>query len=126
PRINRIFDGTKEINRLLIPGTLLRRTLKGELPLMEALQELQRELTQMVPSLGDMGSSGDDPLAQERRLVEGLRKLTLMVAGLAVQKHMEKLEHEQELLAAAADLGIGLYAAQSALLRTERAGYPPL
>lgn len=125
-RINRIFEGTNEINRLLIPGTLLRRTLKGELPLMEALQELQRELTQMVPSLGDMGSSGDDPLAQERRLVEGLRKLTLMVAGLAVQKHMEKLEHEQELLAAAADLGIGLYAAQSALLRTERAGYPPL
>src|SRR5690606_40215605 len=78
----------------LIPGTLLRRTLKGELPLMEALQELQRELTQMVPSLGDMGSSGDDPLAQERRLVEGLRKLTLMVAGLAVRSEERRVGDE--------------------------------
>lgn len=125
-RINRIFEGTNEINRLLIPGTLLRRTLKGELPLMEALQELQRELSQFIPSLGEAAAASDDPLAEERRLLEGLRKLTLMVAGLAVQKHMEKLEQEQELLAAAADLGIGLYAAQSTLLRTEKAGYPPL
>ncbi|HEY8417382.1 MAG TPA: acyl-CoA dehydrogenase family protein [Limnochordales bacterium] len=125
-RINRIFEGTNEINRLLIPGTLLRRTLKGELPLMEALQELQRELSQMVPSLGEAAAAADDPLAEERRLVDGLRKLTLMVAGLAVQKHLEKLEQEQELLAAAADLSIGVYTAQSALLRTEKAGYPPL
>ena len=124
-RINRIFEGTNEINRLLIPGTLLRRTLKGELPLMEALQELQRELSQMAPRLGETATA-DDPLAEERRLVEGLRKLTLMVAGLAVQKHLNKLEQQQELLAAAADLGIGVYTAQSALLRTEKAGYPPV
>jgi len=125
-RINRIFEGTNEINRLLIPGTLLRRTMKGELPLMEALQRLQQELSQFTPAFGESAAASDDPLAEERRLVDGLRKLTLMVAGLAVQKYLDKIEDEQELLAAAADLGIALYAAESALLRTEKAGYPQL
>ncbi|OUM98325.1 MAG: acyl-CoA dehydrogenase [Firmicutes bacterium ZCTH02-B6] len=125
-RINRIFEGTNEINRLLIPGTLLRRTMKGELPLMEALQELQKELSSFTPSFGEAAATSDDPLAEERRLVDGLRKLTLMVAGLGVQKHLDKIEHEQELLAAAADLGIALYASESALLRTEKAGCPQL
>src|SRR5690606_20383552 len=125
-RINRIFEGTNEINRLLIPGTLLRRTMKGELPLMEALQRLQQELSQFTPAFGESAAASDDPLAEERRLVDGLRKLTLMVAGLAVQKDLDKIEDEQELLAAAADLGIALYAAERALLRTEKAGYPQL
>ncbi|MBO8142882.1 MAG: acyl-CoA dehydrogenase family protein [Firmicutes bacterium] len=123
-RINRIFEGTNEINRLLIPGTLLRRTMKGELPLMEALQDLQKELVQFAPALGETAAASDDPLAKERRLVDGLRKLTLMVAGQAVQKHMDNIEKEQELLAAAADLSIALYGAESAVLRAEKAGYP--
>ena len=125
-RINRIFEGTNEINRLLIPGTLLRRTMKGELPLMEAMQQLQKELTQFAPAFGEAAPSSDDPLAEERRLVDGLRKLTLMVAGLGVQKYLDKIENEQELLAAAADLGIALYASESAVLRTAKAGYPEL
>ncbi|REJ34277.1 MAG: acyl-CoA dehydrogenase [Bacillota bacterium] len=125
-RINRIFEGTNEINRLLIPGTMLRRAMKGELPLLEAMFALQKELTEFVPSFGDDMPAPDDPLAAERGIVDNLRKLTLMVAGLAAQKHMEKIEQEQELLAAAADLGILLYAAESALLRTEKAGYPEL
>lgn len=125
-RINRIFEGTNEINRLLIPGTMLRRAMKGELPLLEAMFALQKELTEFVPSFGDDMPAPDDPLAAERGIVDNLRKLTLMVAGLAAQKHMEKIEQEQELLATAADLGILLYAAESALLRTEKAGYPEL
>ena len=125
-RINRIFEGTNEINRLLIPGTMLRRAMKGELPLLEAMFALQKELTEFVPSFGDDMPAPDDPLAAERGIVDNLRKLTLMVAGLAAQKHMEKIEQEQELLASAADLGILLYAAESALLRTEKAGYPEL
>lgn len=125
-RINRIFEGTNEINRLLIPGTMLRRAMKGELPLLEAMFALQKELTEFVPSFGDDMPAPDDPLAAERGIVDNLRKLTLTVAGLAAQKHMEKIEQEQELLASAADLGILLYAAESALLRTEKAGYPEL
>src|SRR5690606_1479686 len=74
----------------------------------------------------EVAAASDNPLAVERSLIDNLRKLTLMVAGLAAQKHMEKIKQEQELLAAAADLGIALYAAESALLRTEKAGCPPL
>lgn len=123
-RINRIFEGTNEINRLLIPGTLLRRAMKGEIPLMETLMALQKELGEFAPM--GFGEAGDDdsPLAAERTVVDNLRKLTLMVAGSAVQKYMDKIEHEQELLAAAADLAVATYAAESALLRTEKAGYP--
>lgn len=124
-RINRIFEGTNEINRLLIPGTMLRRAMKGELPLLEAMFALQKELTEFTPAFGtEVAVATDDPLVTERAIIDNLRKLTLMVSGLAAQKHMEKIEHEQELLAAAADLGIALYAAESALLRTEKAGYP--
>src|SRR5690625_1873115 len=121
-RINRIFEGTNEINRLLIPGTLLRRAMKGEIPLMETLMALQKELGEFAPmGLGDPGDD-DTPLAAERTVVDNLRKLTLMVAGSAVQKYMDKIEGEQELLAAAADLAVATYAAESALLRTEKAG----
>lgn len=124
-RINRIFEGTNEINRLLIPGTLLRRAMKGEIPLMETLMALQKELSEFSPmGFGADVDTDGDPLAAERTIVDNLRKLTLMVAGQAVQKYMDKIEGEQELLAAAADLGIATYAAESALLRTQKAGYP--
>jgi len=121
-RINRIFEGTNEINRLLIPRELMRRTLKGKLPLMEALGRVQKELSELSPLGAVAAGGGDGPLAAERSLVDNARRLALMVAGLAVQKYMQQLEEQQELLAAIADLCIDLYAMESAVLRAEKVG----
>ncbi|HEX6988718.1 MAG TPA: acyl-CoA dehydrogenase family protein, partial [Bacillota bacterium] len=124
-RINRIFEGTNEINRLLIPGTLLRRAMKGEVPLMEALGRVQQELASLSPLAG-MGGAGD-PLQALRGQVEGARKAALMVAGLGVQKYMMQVEEQQEFLAAAGDLAIELFAAESAVIRAQKAaaaGHP--
>lgn len=112
-RINRIFEGTNEINRLLIPGMLLRRALKGQLPLMQAAQRLQKEL--LEPSF-------EEPEDLELHQVQNLKKLALMVAGLAVQKYGQQVEEEQEVLGAVADILIDAYAAESALLRARRLG----
>ncbi|MFN4073241.1 MAG: acyl-CoA dehydrogenase family protein [Thermus sp.] len=112
-RINRIFEGTNEINRLLIPGMLLRRALKGQLPLFQAAMKLQKEL--LEPSF-------EEPEDLEAHQVAGLKKLALMVAGLAAQKYGEKVEEEQEVLGAVADILIDAYAAESALLRARRLG----
>ena len=114
-RINRIFEGTNEINRLLIPGTMLRRAMKGELPLLGShvrpAKGADRVRAIVRRRHAALRTTRWRPSAS---IVDNLRKLTLMVAGLAAQKHMEKIEQEQELLAAAADLGILLYAAESA------------
>ena len=112
-RINRIFEGTNEINRLLIPGMLLRRALKGQLPLIQAAQKLQKEL--LEPSF-------EEPEDVELHQIAGLKKLALMVAGLAVQKYGQQVEEEQEVLGAVADILIDAYAAESALLRARRLG----
>lgn len=112
-RINRIFEGTNEINRLLIPGMLLRRAMKGELPLVDAAMRLQKEL--LEPSF-------DEPEDKEMAELEGLKKLVLMIAGLAAMKWGAKVEEEQEVLAVAADILIDIYAAESALLRSRRLG----
>lgn len=112
-RINRIFEGTNEINRLLIPGMLLRRAMKGELPLVDAAMRLQKEL--LEPSF-------DEPEDKEMAELEGLKKLVLMIAGLAAMKWGTKVEEEQEVLAVAADILIDIYAAESALLRSRRLG----
>ncbi|MFD0714605.1 acyl-CoA dehydrogenase family protein [Paenibacillus sp. GCM10027626] len=114
-RINRIFEGTNEINRLLIPGTLLKRALKGELPLLEKAQALQEELLQIVP-----GRQFDGTLEEERHLIQMAKKIFLMAGGSAVQKYQLKLEQEQEVLAALADMMIQIYAMESALLRTNK------
>ncbi|MGP4078651.1 acyl-CoA dehydrogenase family protein [Pseudalkalibacillus sp. R45] len=115
-RINRIFEGTNEINRLLVPGTLLRKAMKGELPLLQKATELQNELMMLMPE-----ELGDEPLAQEKQFVKNAKKIFLMIAGLAVQKYGEKLEHEQEILSNVADIVSEAYAIESVVLRTEKA-----
>lgn len=112
-RINRIFEGTNEINRLLIPGMLLRRAMKGELPLVDAAMSLQKEL--LEPSF-------DQPDDLELAQIENLKKLVLMTSGLAALKYTTKIEEEQEILAVAADALIDIYAAESMLLRSRRLG----
>ncbi|MER3451535.1 MAG: acyl-CoA dehydrogenase, partial [Thermus sp.] len=112
-RINRIWEGTNEINRLLIPGMLLRRAMKGHLPLFQAAQRLQKEL--LEPSF-------EEPEDREAAYVQNLKKLALMVMGLAALRFGEKVEEEQEVLAAAADILIETYAAESGLLRARRLG----
>jgi alkylation response protein AidB-like acyl-CoA dehydrogenase len=116
-RVNRIFEGTNEINRLLIPGMLARRALKGELPIIAAAVALQDELMgPPVPSSPD-----ESPLADERRAVEAFRKTALMVLGLALQTYGAKLADEQEVLMLVADILIDLYSADSAVLRAAAA-----
>lgn len=114
-RINRIFEGTNEINRLLIPGTLIKRALKGELPLMEKAMALQSELLGMVPS-----SSFEGILEQEAHLLAMAKKIFLMSGAGAVQKYQLKLEQEQEILSLLANMMISIYAMESALLRTRK------
>lgn len=114
-RINRIFEGTNEINRLLIPGSLLKKAMKGELPLMQKTMALQSELMQIMPSQND-GSA----LSQEAHLLSMAKKIFLMVGGLAVQKYGMNIEKEQEVLSNMSDIMIQIYAMESALLRTQK------
>ncbi|MCC5801962.1 MULTISPECIES: acyl-CoA dehydrogenase family protein [Rossellomorea] len=115
-RINRIFEGTNEINRLLVPGTYLRKAMKGELPLLQKAQALQEELMMLMPE-----EVGDEPLAQEKYLVKNAKKIGLMLAGLAAQKYGKALEKEQEILVNIADIVSQAYAMESVVLRTEKA-----
>ncbi|MBM7551270.1 acyl-CoA dehydrogenase family protein [Thalassobacillus pellis] len=115
-RINRIFEGTNEINRLLVPGTLLKKAMKGELPLLQKAQSLQEELMMMMPE-----EPGEGALEQEKYLVKNAKKIALVAAGLAAQKYGEKLEYEQELLVNIADIVAEVYNMESAVLRTEKA-----
>ncbi|OEF96929.1 acyl-CoA dehydrogenase [Vulcanibacillus modesticaldus] len=115
-RINRIFEGTNEINRLLIPATLLRKAMKGEIPLLAAAERLQKELMTLMPFMPD-----DAPLSKEKNLLSMSKKLFLMVAGLAVQKYQKEIESEQEILKNISDMIIEIYAMESAILRTLKA-----
>jgi len=115
-RINRIFEGTNEINRLLIPGTLVKKAMKGELPLLAAAQKLQGELMGMMPSEID----ADVPLAVEADLVEKAKKIFLMVAGSAVQKYMTTFEREQEILSNVADMITEIFVMESVVLRAQK------
>jgi alkylation response protein AidB-like acyl-CoA dehydrogenase len=115
-RVNRIFEGTNEINRLLVPGMLARRAAKGALPLIAAAKALQDEL--LTPAAPQ---AGGDPLAAERALAAGMRKTALAVLGTAMQTYREALADQQEVLGFAADIIIEAYAAESALLRATQA-----
>lgn len=116
-RINRIFEGTNEINRLLTVDMLLKRAMKGELDIMGPAMAVAKE----IMSIPDFSSDDSETLfAAEKKVIKNLKKAVLMVAGAAVQKFMMKLQEEQEILMNIADMGIEIYAAESALLRTEK------
>jgi len=116
-RVNRIFEGTNEINRMLIPGMLIRRALKGEIGLIPAAKRLQDE----VLSPGGASPSTDEGLDADLRTVGSFKKVALMVLGTAMQTYGSKLSDEQEVLCAAADILIDTYAAESAVLRARDA-----
>jgi len=116
-RVNRIFEGTNEINRLLIGGMLARRAAKNELPLIAAAKALQEEV--LAPPA--LAAAGGGVLDDERRTLNGLKKATLLVFGLGLQRYGVKAADEQEFLVAVADIAMAVYAADSAVLRAQAA-----
>jgi alkylation response protein AidB-like acyl-CoA dehydrogenase len=112
-RINRIFEGTNEINRLLASGMLVKRASKGELPLFGYAQQLFGEL--MTPSFD--GNGEDELLGAERKLVSNAKKITVLMLGAAAQKYMMTIQDEQEVLAAVTDMMMETYGMESVLLR---------
>ncbi|HZY80475.1 MAG TPA: acyl-CoA dehydrogenase family protein [Cyclobacteriaceae bacterium] len=120
-RINRIFEGTNEINRLLTIDMLLKRAMKGTIDLMNPAMAVQKDLM----AIPDFGAAEDDaPFAKEKKVIANLKKAGLMIAGSAVQKFMMKLSEEQEILMNLADILIEIYIAESAILRVEKMSSP--
>jgi alkylation response protein AidB-like acyl-CoA dehydrogenase len=115
-RINRIFEGTNEINRLIITGFLLKRAMSGQLPLMPAIKKLMDEVL-AGPSAGE---EVEGPLAEEQKLVASAKKLGLFVAGAATQKYMQAIQDQQEIMGAIADVVIETYAMETAVLRAQK------
>jgi len=115
-RINRIFEGTNEINRLLIPGTILRRAMKGEIPLQGEVMKATEAM--MTPSLDELDLA--DAFAAEKATLVGLKRAFLVVSGAAVQRYADQIKDEQEVLLALADVAIQIFAIESALLRAEK------
>ncbi len=113
-RINRIFEGTNEINRLLTVDMLLKRSMKGRLDLMGPAMAVQKELM----GIPEMGGSDEGLLSAERKAIANAKKAVLIIAGAAVQKFMTKLKDEQEIIMNITDMMIEIYACESAYLRT--------
>jgi hypothetical protein len=117
-RINRIFEGTNEINRMLAVGTLLKKAMKGQLDLIGPAMAVQKE----IMAIPDFGNEPTEPLAIAKKTIEQLKKAFLMVAGSAVQKIGIAFEKEQEVMMFLADMLIEIYVAESAWLRVEKTG----
>ncbi|RKD24426.1 acyl-CoA dehydrogenase [Ammoniphilus oxalaticus] len=115
-RINRIFEGTNEINRLLIPATLLRKAMKGEVPLFAAVKQLQEELIAYLPP-----TLNGDPLQIAQAMIYSAKKMFLLAGGVAVEVYQQRLEDEQEILESLADMMIEIFAMESAYLRACKA-----
>jgi butyryl-CoA dehydrogenase len=114
-RVNRIFEGTNEINRLLITGFLLKRAMSGKLPLMPAIKQLMDEVISRTTEESEEGL-----LAQERKLVATAKKIGLFAAGIATQKYMQAIQDQQEIMGAIANMAIETYAMESAVLRAQK------
>ncbi len=117
-RINRIFEGTNEINRMIITGWLMKRAMSGQLPLLAAIRKLMDEL--MQPPSFDAAVADQTPLAHERATLASLRKMTLLAAGTASERFLTALADQQEVMADLADCISAIFALESALLRTQK------
>ncbi len=117
-RINRIFEGTNEINRLIITGFLVKRAMAGQLPLLDAIKKVMDEVMS-APSLGS-DSPVQGPLAAERKILANAKKLALFAAGAASKKYMQALADQQEIMGALADCIMEAYAMESCILRAEK------
>lgn len=115
-RIARIYEGTNEINRLIMSGQFLRRAAKGDLPLFQAAMKLMDEM--LNPSMPE--ELGDDVFAEERVMLSNCKKTTIAVLGAAAQKYRDKVQDQQEVLAAASNMLMAVYGMESAILRTEK------
>ena len=117
-RINRIFEGTNEINRLIITGWLMKRALSGQLPLLGAIKKLMDEVTQ--PPSFDAATDASEVLAREGEVLAAVKKMALFAAGVASQRFMTGLQEQQEVMADLADIITQVYALESALLRARK------
>jgi butyryl-CoA dehydrogenase len=117
-RINRIFEGTNEINRMIITGWLMKRAISGQLPLLGAIKKLMDEV--MQPPSFDAGGDAGELLAREAEVLAAVKKIALFAAGVASQRFMTALQEQQEVMADLADIITQVYALESSLLRARK------